>query len=571
VPDALPELNLDAIPDPATRQAVVALLNLVERLLEENRRLLLEGQRLKDEVARLNGEQGRPKVNPQRGQGAAPKPPGDHSSEEERRERKPWLKRAKLPHIEIDRTETLAVDPATLPEDAVFKGYAEVVIQDLLLVRDNVCFRRERFYSPSRHQTYLAPLPPGYEGEFGPGLRTLSLSLCYGALVSKEQVEAFVTAAGIRIASGTVSNFLVHSHERFHAESAAAAAAGLASSPWHHLDETPTRVNGQNYSCRTLCNPLYTHYHTTPTKERLALIETLFAGRPPCFRIDPVALTYLERVGLARKWRDRLGALGASWEEPAAALPGADGWDRSAFEAWLSRHCPTLGPQQRQRVLEAAALAGYQHQREVPVIDTLLCDDAPASREVTANLSLCWIHEGRHYKKLCPWLARYRKALADFRARFWEFYRQLLAYRQQPSPAAAERLRDEFDTLFATRTGYEALDDRIEKTASKKRELLLVLEHPELPLHNNAAELAVRRRVRKRDVSFGPRSAAGARAWDTFQSLAATCAKLGVSFHHYLHDRITRAGRIPRLAALIEERARTLDLGRSWHHSPAAS
>ena len=94
--------------------------------------------------------------------------------------------------------------------------------------------------------------------------------------------------------------------------------------------------------------------------------------------------------------------------------------------------------------------------------------------------------------------------------------------------------------------------------------LLRVLTHPELPLHHNAAELAVRRRVRKRDASFGPRSEAGVRAWDTFQSLAATCQKLGVSFYHYLHDRITRAARVPRLAGLIEERARTLDLGRSW-------
>ena len=41
-----------------------------------------------------------------------------------------------------------------------------------------------------------------------------------------------------------------------------------------------------------------------------------------------------------------------------------------------------------------------------------------------------------------------------------------------------------------------------------------MLRHPELPLHNNPAELAARRRVRKRDVSFGPRSPTGAAAWD---------------------------------------------------------
>jgi hypothetical protein len=31
--------------------------------------------------------------------------------------------------------------------------------------------------------------------------------------------------------------------------------------------------------------------------------------------------------------------------------------------------------------------------------------------------------------------------------------------------------------------------------------------------------LGVRRRVRKRDVSFGPRTEAGRQAWDTFQTL----------------------------------------------------
>ncbi len=91
-------------------------------------------------------------------------------------------------------------------------------------------------------------------------------------------------------------------------------------------------------------------------------------------------------------------------------------------------------------------------------------------------------------------------------------------------------LSAEFDTLFATRTGYTQLDRRIAKTQAKKAALLLVLEHPELPLHNNAAELAVRQRVRKRDVSFGPRSEAGKEAWDTFMTLAETTKKLGVSF-----------------------------------------
>ena len=83
-----------------------------------------------------------------------------------------------------------------------------------------------------------------------------------------------------------------------------------------------------------------------------------------------------------------------------------------------------------------------------------------------------------------------------------------------------------------TVTGYNALDERIAKTHAKKGCLLMALAHPEIPLHNNPAELGARARVRKRDVSFGPRTREGAQAWDTFMTLAETATKLGVSFYH---------------------------------------
>ena len=77
-------------------------------------------------------------------------------------------------------------------------------------------------------------------------------------------------------------------------------------------------------------------------------------------------------------------------------------------------------------------------------------------------------------------------------------------------------------------------------------------------------ELAARRRVRKRDVSFGPRSEPGAKAWDTFMTLAATTQQLGVSFIAYLQDRFRQVGQIPPLADLLRARAATPTLGGSW-------
>lgn len=230
----------------------------------------------------------------------------------------------------------------------------------------------------------------------------------------------------------------------------------------------------------------------------------------------------------------------------------------------LDERLPHLGPKQRTHILEATAIAAYYAQLEFPVVKLLVCDDAAQFNWVTEQLALCWVHEGRHYKKLEPSIAQFRSALDAFSHQFWTYYDQLLACRQRPSLAEKERLTTEFDRLFSTATGYRALDERIAKTRLKKASLLMMLNHPEIPLHNYPAELGARQRVRKRDVSFGPRTADGTHAWDTFMTLCATAKKLGVSIYRYLHDRVSGAHEMPDLADLIRERASQQPLGTSW-------
>jgi hypothetical protein len=550
------DLNLDLsrIPDEATRQAVRSLLNLVEQLVAENRALREENQRLKDEIHRLKGEQGTPTfpARPPSASRAA-----DLSSEAERRQPKPWQKRPKRDRLFIDRTQLLPLDPSSLPPDAQFKGYEDVIVQELHFFVETILFRKEVYYSPAMRRSYRAPLPPGYTGAYGPGPKSLALWLAYAGGMSHPLIHALLTDAGLLISAGQVSRFLTEELSLFHAEANAVCRAGLASSPWQQLDETRTSVDGHSHACHTLCNPLYTVYHTTPTKDRLAVLDVLRAGQPRTFRLDEEAFAYLEGVGVAQKLIRHLQAF------PAAPEPEGV-FEEAPFLALLEQHLPRAGPQQRQRILEAGLLAAYRAQESIKVIDTLVCDDAPQFGSVTRRVALCWVHEGRHYKKLCPYLPPHRQVLEEFREEFWRYYRQLRAYQQEPTPEEAERLSAAFDRLFATRTGYELLDERITKTEAKKRELLVVLEHPEVPLHNNGAELAARRRVRKRDVSFGPRSAAGTRAWDTFQTLAATATKLGISFAHWLADRVSGANQMPPLAQEIEERAQRLNLGGTW-------
>jgi hypothetical protein len=168
---------------------------------------------------------------------------------------------------------------------------------------------------------------------------------------------------------------------------------------------------------------------------------------------------------------------------------------------------------------------------------------------------LCWVHEGRHYKQLTPAITSHQTLLDAYLADFWAYYRRLRVYQRAPTPVMAAELASGFDTLFRRATGYAALDERIAKTRAKRRALLRVLEKPYLPLTNNPAELAARRRVRKRDVSFGARSPAGIHAWDVFHTLIGTAQLLGVNVLHYFQDHCSRAGRLPSLADLIRQRA----------------
>ena len=270
--------------------------------------------------------------------------------------------------------------------------------------------------------------------------------------------------------------------------------------------------------------------------------------------MNDLALELLPQLGVTEKWCRTLPTL----------LPHHQTYTENQLDDVLDKHLPTHADNLRKRVKEALAIATYRSQTAYPVVKLLLCDDAPQFKRLTVQLALCWIHEYRHYKQLTPRFLAHCHLLEQFAKDFWKLYRDLLAYRDDPSPAQADALRAAFDHLFGQSSGYDQLDERKALTLAKKEPLLMVLSHPEILLHNNPAELGARQRVRKRDVSLQARTTEGIRAWDTFQTLVSTANKLGVNIYQYLYDRITQTNTLPSFAHLIEERATTLSLSASW-------
>lgn len=535
----IPDINLEAIPDPALRHTVGQLLNLIETLAAQNAALRVENQQLRDEIARLKGASGRPDIKP-----PVPPPSFDHSSEHQRRERTPRGKPKKNASLTVTREVSCVVAPASLPPHALRHDTTEVIIQDLVLQPEVIRFVREVWRSPSTGDTITAPLPEGYYGGFGPHIRALALALGHGANISQPALLRFFQDAGVAIGAGTIARWLTDHSGQWAAEAQAIHCAGVASGEWQATDQTSTRVDGHNEVCHVVGNAHFTSYHTRPGGSRQDVLAVLW-GQEPVFLLNEDALAWLAHTTLSARLHARLLEL-LPWDSVMRA---------SELQALLADGALQLNAQQHQQVWDALAVAAYHAQTDVPIVRQLLSDDASVYHDLTDAHALCWVHDGRHYAKLTPVIACHQGLLAEFREDYWTLYRELVAYRACPSASERTRLAAVFDQLMARRTGYDDLDARIAKTAYNRDLLLAVLDNPHLPLHNNDMELAARRRVRKRDVSFGPQSRAGARAWDTFQTIAATAAKQGVRLYDYLCARLLHPDSTPSLAERIAERS----------------
>src|SRR3954465_981783 len=154
-----------------------------------------------------------------------------------------------------------------------------------------------------------------------------------------------------------------------------------------------------------------------------------------------------------------------------------------------------------------------------------------------------WVHAERFVHKLDTFTDHQRRAQQHLRSLIWWFYRDLKAYRREPTPRRRTELRARFDRIFQRRTGVVVLDRLLARLHANKPELLRVLDRPEIPLHTNGSENDIRAQVTRRKVSGGTRSDIGRDCRDAFLGLMKTCQKLGVSFWDYLGTKQTAAGR----------------------------
>ena len=555
--------ELASIDNEASLAIIKKLLNIVELLVGENERLEAGQQKLRDENNRLKGEKGKPDIKPNKNKDISSEDErkkaeanantdagkGDETTDKDDSGKKKRQREPKLPNIKIDREVICPLNKDGLPDDLESKGYEDVVIQDIIITTNNTKYRCEVYYSPSHNKSYRAELPEDVrgQGEYGSGIRTLIPILKSECNMSEKRIWGFFQNFSINVSATYISQQWTNGYALFHQEKSDIYRSGISGCNYVQIDDTGARVKGVNQYSQIVCNPLFTAYFTTEKKDRLSVLGVLTDFAPCQYIYNERSQALLGTFDLSAKAREAIDAH-LSVDKPM---------NEAEFQEELAQ-LDSLGVRQKTRLSEACAIAFYQQQSDFPVIGTLLADDAPQFKLLTENLGLCWIHDARHYKKLSPIVPIHQQILADFRSQYWAYYTELLKYKADPTEDKKEWLSNQFDKIFSTTTAYDDLDQRIAKTLAKKTELLRVLELPELPLHNNAAELGARVQARYRDVSFQTRSEKGTKAKDTFMTINQTAKKLGVSFYDYVYDRVSSQFKLPSLADLIAQKAQAL-------------
>lgn len=526
---------LPPIPPAEMTPTVKLLLAIIEQQQIMITRLEQRVDRLEAEVARLKKLPSRPKIKPS----ALEKGPDDDdppasgagTGRAMGRGKRPGSKKRRK-RTKIHRTQI--IPPENLPPGSRRLGYQDYLVQDLLIAPCNTRYRLARYRTPDGRQV-TGQLSPHLQGtHFGPTLQSFILYQYHHQRVTQPLLLQQLLEWGIDISSGQLNRIITEDKDRFHAEKTALLPAGIAHSSYLHVDDTGARHAGKNGYCTHLGNEQFACFESTASKNRINFLQ-LLRGPDSDYVINPGALEYMHQQHLPAQ---PLFALRQGGEQ----FP-----DKTAWSAQLK----TLGIHQARhvRITTEGALIGSLIHHGFPAELVILSDDA-GQFDVFLH-ALCWIHAERVFQRILPLNEIHAKALNWVREQIWGLYHDLKHYRQHPSKVEKRELSVRFDEICRTKTGFQTLNLALQRLANNKAELLLVLERPDIPLHNNLSERDIREYVIKRKISGSTRSNEGRRCRDTFASLKKTCKKQRIPFWDYLLDRVSLTNTIPYLPDII--------------------
>lgn len=175
----------------------------------------------------------------------------------------------RVERVKIDREEIVPLDRSRLPPDFESRGYRDDTIQNIRFETNNVRYRLERGYSANTEQFFEDALPPALQGQsFGPELQAFVLTLHFELQLPEDKIWSLLNAQSLVISAGQISNIVIKKHlAQFAEERQAILAAGVETTCYQHIDDTPLRVGGVNHYLSTVGNPYFACFFISSPQE----------------------------------------------------------------------------------------------------------------------------------------------------------------------------------------------------------------------------------------------------------------------------------------------------------------
>lgn len=157
-----------------------------------------------------------------------------------------------------------------LPSGAIFNGYREYDVQDLVLKRHNIRFLLAE-YITVEGKTKVGKLPKEYQGHYGPTLMSFTLYQHHQCRVPQNLICEQLRELGVDISTGQVNRILIENKESFHPEQNQILQVGLETATYIHTDDTGARHQGKNGYCTVIGNDLFTNFPLHQQQESVKL------------------------------------------------------------------------------------------------------------------------------------------------------------------------------------------------------------------------------------------------------------------------------------------------------------
>jgi len=524
--NVLDQIKKNMPEDDRKNSTIILLIELLDQQYEVIQVLKEKNQILRDEIARLKKQTPKPKIEPS-------KLSNDGNKKTSPKGSKP-KKRKKTAKLIIHKEERIA--PDYIPAGSTFKGLKSYTVQGLQISAFNTRYQLEQWLTPE-NKIVAGKIPAEVKGHFDNTLKSFILYQYHQCHVTQPLILEQLQEWDIDISPCQVNRILIENKEQFHAEKDDILIAGLNSSSYINVDDTGARHDGKNGYCTHIGNESFGWFESTNSKNRINFLKLLCAGRSD-YILNDDAIEYMVNARLPKT------SLTLLEQHPVKEFADSAQWEKHLQNLEISK------PRHVKIATEGALFGSVVSQ--VPKGLVIVSDDAGQFNIL--NHSLCWIHAERTLAKLIVPSTIKQQILEDVRKQVWSYYDELKAYKENPTEEEKNRMLEEFDDIFTQQTDFQLLNLALQRLYANKNELLLVLDRPEIPLHNNLSENDIREYVKKRKISGSTRSEAGRRCRDTFTSLKKTCRKLGISFWDYLNDRIPGNNHILPLSQIVEQK-----------------